>query len=462
MAIFGWSAQTRFSIIAVVQHAAWTFQARFVAPFLRSYGINKEEVGALLAAGFAIGMVAHPILAAVCDFTSIRPRTALFWCCLAAAAVMPIHLVPLIIEDNVMAWLLLARLSVYFFWMPVGTLLDTIFIYCLTTDEYGVIRLWSAATLGVWQPLLLGPMLDQFGYWIMVPGFSFVAVVLSICLLMLIDETEQQYHAIEKEKDEDKQNDTKTWLDGIIAYQDGIGRILWAEGWLSAVFYWTLFIMGGSTALVGFLVFLFWVEDLGATNSLCGLSVAVTVIFEIPLFYFTGSILRTFSLPYLLILAGLSYAVRVFVYTIVDSPWQVLLVEPLHGVTEAFFRLALIYYAKRCAPEGLQTTAQGLGHFLRDLGRVIATLVGGSVMEHFGAVTLYRAAVALMLFSIALLWIVYQLHPQYHDVLAPITDEPQAVDGDAAQVKAYQGTSEAQRIESGTRERGGKGTGGDD
>ena len=53
--------------------------------------------------------------------------------------------------------------------------------------------------------------------------------------------------------------------------------IVWAERWVSVVFFVMLFVLGGATTLVESMVFLFFTKDLGASNLLCGLSVAITV-----------------------------------------------------------------------------------------------------------------------------------------------------------------------------------------
>ena len=62
--------------------------------------------------------------------------------------------------------------------------------------------------------------------------------------------------------------------------------IIWAERWLSLVFFLFLFVMGGTTCLVEGLVFLYFTSELGMSNTVCGLSVLITVSFEIPIFHY--------------------------------------------------------------------------------------------------------------------------------------------------------------------------------
>jgi len=172
--------------------------------------------------------------------------------------------------------------------------------------------------------------------------------------------------------------------------------IVWAERWLSLVFFLMLFVMGACTSLVEGLVFLFFTKDLGASNLLCGLSVAVTVSFEIPIFHYSDRLLKVLNNHQLMTIACLAYIFRVVWYTSFANPWMVLVVEPLHGVTFACKALAAVHYAAELAPPGLETSAQGLGNTILQLGVITGSIVGGSIMDSHGSIFLYRAAAALV------------------------------------------------------------------
>ena len=179
--------------------------------------------------------------------------------------------------------------------------------------------------------------------------------------------------------------------------------MLQAERWASLLFFVVLFVMGGATSLVESLVFLFFTKDLGASNLLCGLSVAITVAFEIPLFHYSDRLLRRFTNRDLLSASCLFYIFRVVWYTSFSNPWLVLLVEPLHGVTFAAMSLAAVHYAAELAPPGLETSAQGLSNMVRNLGTITGTVIAGRIMDSHGSVFLYRAAAAL----VGVVWSIY-------------------------------------------------------
>merc|ERR1719174_743824 len=53
----------------------------------------------------------------------------------------------------------------------------------------------------------------------------------------------------------------------------------------SAVFFAVAFVLGAVTSLLEAYEFLFFVQDLHASASMCGVSVVITVMFEIPIFF---------------------------------------------------------------------------------------------------------------------------------------------------------------------------------
>lgn len=160
------------------------------------------------------------------------------------------------------------------------------------------------------------------------------------------------------------------------------------------------------------------------------------VIFEIPLLYWSSTLLGKFGAQNLMVLGMASYAFRVEVYTILDKEhaWYILLVEPLHGrfcttsspiysfplpsrlltvamlivcffktgVTYALVQVARVQEASEFAPPHLQATAQSLVAISSTLGSLAGTLGGSYMMQAYGSVFTYRCAAALVLFSATL------------------------------------------------------------
>lgn len=152
--------------------------------------------------------------------------------------------------------------------------------------------------------------------------------------------------------------------------------------------------LSSGMALVEGLVFLFFAKELQASNFLLGISVAVTVSFEIPIFFASAWLHRTFSGTSMLLMAMFSYSSRVFYYTLVgkEHAWYVLLLEPLHGVTYALSANASVMEMSRLAPPHLQATGQSFLSVAKMVGTILGNAVGGWIMAHYGSVVLYRGA----------------------------------------------------------------------
>jgi MFS family permease len=132
--------------------------------------------------------------------------------------------------------------------------------------------------------------------------------------------------------------------------------------------------------------------------------VAVTVSMEIPIFYFSEQILNRFSPFTLLVVAHVAYAVRVFGYTLITASWQVLLLEPLHGVTYACYAMSSVTILARFAPANLQSSTQGVKSVAGRLGSLTGSIFGGWVMQKYGASAMYRGGgTAVIVSAVAVL-----------------------------------------------------------
>ena len=92
-----------------------------------------------------------------------------------------------------------------------------------------------------------------------------------------------------------------------------------------------------------------------------------------------------------------AYFTRVFGYTMVKSPWLILLLEPLHGVTYALSKTASVDFITTHTPKGYESTGQALITALRmGVGNLLGLYLGGIIAEGYGQVALYRYAGALV------------------------------------------------------------------
>jgi MFS family permease len=163
-----------------------------------------------------------------------------------------------------------------------------------------------------------------------------------------------------------------------------------------ARFLWFLaevMILGAGIGVVERLLFVYLQNDLKASTTLCGLTVGVTVLFELPIFAYTDSLLKSLGHDGMFTLAMLAFCVRCYGYTLLteETKWWILALEALHGVTFALMWSAAVEFAKDKSPKGWDSTMQAvLVTTWRCLGLGIGAAVGGWVMDHYGARYMYR------------------------------------------------------------------------
>jgi hypothetical protein len=156
------------------------------------------------------------------------------------------------------------------------------------------------------------------------------------------------------------------------------------------MFAFVLLSMGG--AVVENLVFLFYAV-LGSSYTVCGLSVIVTVLFEVPIFALAPALLRIMGPNKMLQSAILAFIIRVTAYTFVPKGqfgW-LLLIESLHGISYAFYKTSGVEFVAQLAPVGSEATAQGILNALRGLGSVVGLSLAGWAQDSFGPRIMYRS-----------------------------------------------------------------------
>lgn len=140
-----------------------------------------------------------------------------------------------------------------------------------------------------------------------------------------------------------------------------------------------LFTLYIGMSVVENLIFLYF-EFLGGSNALCGLTVAVTVLFELPIFHYAPDILKWMKSPTWMFQWGcLAYVVRVIGYSIVPeshAPW-VLLLEPLHGFTIGFVMTGSVAFVDSLMPKGYESSGQGFLSTVMGLGQFVGLCIGG-------------------------------------------------------------------------------------
>jgi predicted MFS family arabinose efflux permease len=129
-----------------------------------------------------------------------------------------------------------------------------------------------------------------------------------------------------------------------------------------------------------------------------GLSITVTCLAEVPVFHFSGSIIKRLGVCGSADLVLAAFVVRLVAYSTMSTwptVWLVLAVEPLHGLTFGLAWATGTAFAKSAAPPGLEATMQGAFQSTYfGLGTGLGGLVGGYTYQWLGPAGCFAVAAA--------------------------------------------------------------------
>lgn len=288
-------------------------------------------------------------------------------------------------------------------------------------NNYGKERLYGALSWG-FSHVLLGPIVDFFGFRALY-GTTALAFVVCLIVIQMYSNTDasNQYAGVDNKVDivessaiEDQLNTSPTCVTAkIFQPQSGkrmkkktsfvneitdidttydtnatntqtltlleLGRLLFQTGSLfKASFIVSLFALSIGMSVVESLIFLYF-EFLGGSNIMCGMTVCVTVLFELPLFHYAPSILERLGSATMMQLGCLAYIVRAIGYSFIPQqhPYLVLLLEPLHGFTIGFAGTSSVAFADEWVPAGYESSGQGFISMIGGLGQFVGLCIGG-------------------------------------------------------------------------------------
>lgn len=155
----------------------------------------------------------------------------------------------------------------------------------------------------------------------------------------------------------------------------------------------------------------FWfMEEIGSSQVLLGLSQTFEAMFEIPCFIVSGWIIRTFGHDHCNSITLLCLALRYLSFFFMYDPWWMLASAILHGPTFGLFYASLTMHAKKIAPPGTEATVQSLlCLFFEGIGVATGSILGGMGLDYFGSRKsfLYAAVLNFMVLFINILMSIY-------------------------------------------------------
>ena len=155
-----------------------------------------------------------------------------------------------------------------------------------------------------------------------------------------------------------------------------------------------VFFSASGMILVEGLVFLYFVEELNLSYLVCGISVIITVLFELPMFHYSERLVQKFGHDWLIMLGLISYSTRVLICTLISENQKILIfsVEWLQGVTIGTITTARTLKVSEFVPKGFETTFQGVLAGFVSGGAFFGEILGSYGFEAIGKRATFRVA----------------------------------------------------------------------
>lgn len=369
---------------------------RFMSLYYLSEGLNEAEIGAVFAAGSIAGPIFSTVVGVIADRVALRTPSARHWCfagCIVLGTIsfnlQALH-IPHVSRFTVM---LICRMVYYGANVALDDLSAAITVQCMKDrTRFGQERLYGAVSWAIMH-LLLGVLIDRFGRVVQHVGVTLSSFVTLAVLISL-------------GKPPALLESSPGKAPGLLALADNDALCALLRSYFTSVATLTFFIyavtLGYGMTIVEHLIFLLF-RELGASYFLCGVSVVVTVVFEIPLFALSQRMLAKAGAMGLLTAAGLCYSFRVVGYTLCPGGWYVLLFEPMHGVTIATHTTASVELVASITPAAFAATGQAFYGLVRSgVGSMLGSLVGGAIIRRYGESACYRSSAVVVLVGLTI------------------------------------------------------------
>ncbi|XP_053774851.1 major facilitator superfamily domain-containing protein 6 isoform X2 [Desmodus rotundus] len=313
------------------------------------------------------------------------------------------------------------------------TIVDTVTLQYLGKhrDRYGLQRMWGSLGWGL-AMLSVGIGIDYTHIEVLIDGkgckppeyrnYQIVFIVFGVLMTMaLIVATQFRFRYNHFKNNENKgkeveipqvernsptesseETPTTTGHSQTFSFWDLI-RLLCSVQYGSVLF--VAWFMGFGYGFV--FTFLYWhLEDLNGTTTLFGVCSVLSHVSELTAYFFSHKLIELIGHIRVLYIGLACNTARYIYISYLENAWTVLPMEVLQGVTHAAIWAACISYLSAAVPPELRTSAQGILQGLHlGLGRGCGAMIGGVLVNYFGAAATFRGIgmaclVILLLFAL--------------------------------------------------------------
>ncbi|WP_213619102.1 MFS transporter [Paenibacillus sp. J22TS3] len=344
----------------------------FFQLYLQEAGMNKLEIGLLLAFGPLVSLAANPFW----KYCNDRQQNTKFVLLLMMSGLVLIAYLIYRVETYQMLYL--AMLLFFFFQTPLLSQSNTLTL-CYTEHagrKFESFRTWGSIGWA-FIAVLTGASLDAAGPISLIVLFTAILLLAIIATLLL--------PPLQKAPD-------TPWLN----YWE-FTRSMHNKYFMSFVFLCMLVAVPNS---MNALFMPFFVTDLGGSKLYVGLAVFISTIFEVGVLILLRRYMKRkiTHLMVCLFLVSLVLSLRWLLMTEVTTPVEIVGIQALHTVTLGGFFYVGIQLTNLFLPRPYRSSGQAV--FTLMLGGVsglIAGIFGGWLYQYFGAITMYKISMMMTL-----------------------------------------------------------------
>lgn len=341
-------------------HSSAIIVISFLPLYFEVIGLSGSKIGLLLAMGPLSALIFQPLWGYLSDrYKTVKKMMVLLFIGVFLS-------VPILFLTTNIYLLLLMMVVFYSFFSPLGALSDS--LAQRTSKQYGntfgSIRMWGSIGFAV-TGIIGGYILTMIGIQNILYPYLFYSF-LSFLFVMKVSDVKDGSHPI-------------TFSDS--------KRVLGNKKFIFFIFFMLLIAMThrANDTYLGI-----FISSLGGDESLVGWAWFIAVSSEAFIFATSRYWLNLYNEHTLIIISAFLYAVRWFLFAVIETPIGIILLQLLHGVTFGVFYLTAFELVSKLVPKELNTTGHLLfTSFFFGLSGIAGSLMGGFIIEHDGPVKLY-------------------------------------------------------------------------
>ena len=378
--------------------SAW---GRFSAIYYNNHGLNTQQIGLIEGLRTFTPTISSVFWGFIADRFRCRKQVWV-WTKSGGTSILLLLALPYVTQSFYrILWVSVAAQL----FVTNGAILDAYTLELLGTENklfYGRYRLYASLSWGLGS-IVMGWVTDHYGFdWNFIM-FGALSLLMILLVAYCIPDTINDDNSTRQDPttaDRNRSREEMDVEDEAAADGDEFGEmsdlLLLVMKPRVLFFLIEVIVMGAAMATVERLLFLYMVNDLSASTLLCGLSVGVNVLFELPIFWYASSILNYLGSDGMFLLSMTCFVVRVYGYTLLtpSTKWWILPLESMHGVTFATFWIVTTDVSKILIDESKggvwSTTIPSVVQMLyTSVGATIGSVLGGFAMHRFGSRAMY-------------------------------------------------------------------------